>query len=70
MVFRRERCYRMKNKHQHVFISGWIRGRQLYRECISCRQTYRWYETNKIPDIIKSDYDYYKEMANQLDERR
>lgn len=54
------------NQHRHSFSSGWIRGRQTFRECVGCRQVFRWYGDNRKPEIMKSDYNYYKEMADQV----
>lgn len=53
----------MINEHRHVLGSGWIRGRQTYRECVGCRQVFRWYGDNKRPELMRSDYNYYREMA-------
>jgi hypothetical protein len=49
--------------HKHVLAAGWIRGRQTFRECVECRQVFRWYGANKKPDIVKTDYSFYTQMA-------
>lgn len=46
-------------EHKHILGSGWIRDGHVYRECVGCRTVLKCGTTQ----VIKSDYNYYKEMA-------
>lgn len=49
------------NKHKHVLASGWARENRIFRECTNCRQVFEW--KRKQATQVKSDYTYYKQMA-------
>lgn len=57
------------NQHKHVLASGWARGRRTFRECVECRQVFEWYGSNKQAKEVKTDYVYYKKMAEYYEIR-
>jgi hypothetical protein len=54
-------------EHKHVLGAGWDRGGQTWRECVYCRKAYLVSGRGLVE--TKSDYTYYKEMADQVEQR-
>jgi hypothetical protein len=54
------------SQHNHVLSSGWINSNKLFRECMYCRKVFAW-DCKVIHP--KSDYTYYKQMAEYYEIR-
>jgi hypothetical protein len=54
-------------QHKHVLSAGWCHDGQQWRECVYCRKAYR--QSGRGLVEIKSDYTYYKRMAEQIEQR-